>query len=117
MYARLADAGNWAGADKLYMDWIKTRYPGLYLDTLNAEGLAREFNAALVREMRRSVSIVRWMDMEELPSYLNGTFESRIEEGQGRRGYKAFSLGENIHTDKRPAFLTVLVDGTIRRTL
>ena len=26
MYARLVDAGNWAGADKLYMDWIKTRY-------------------------------------------------------------------------------------------
>ena len=117
MYARLADAGNWAGADKMYMDWIKTRYPGLYRATLDGEGLAREFNAVLVKEMRRSTFIVRWMDMEELPSYLNGTFESRIEEGRGRRGYKAFSLGENIHADKRPASLTVPMDGAIRRAL
>ena len=116
-YAGLAGAGNWAAADKLYMDWIKTRYPGLYLETLNAEGLAREFNAALVREMRRSASIVRWMDMEELPSYLNGTFESRVEEGRRRRGYKAFSLGRNIHAPQRPASLTAPVDGAIRRAL
>ena len=57
-----------------------------YLETLNVEGLARGFNAALVREMRRSASVMRRMDMEELPRYLDGTFESRIEEGRGAAG-------------------------------
>ena len=54
------------------------------------------------------------MDMGELTSYLDGTFESRTERDGGRRGYKAISLGENIHADTRPASLAVPTDDAMR---
>lgn len=82
-YAEMAGAGYWAGADKVYLDGLKARDPRLYLETLSAEGLAREFNAALDRQMSRTGSIVRWMDAEELASYAGGTFE---QDGGGRGG-------------------------------
>ena len=52
--------------------------------------------------------------MDELASYLDGTFESRTEKDGGRQGYKALSLGENIHADQRPASLEVPADDTVR---
>ena len=113
-YAKMADAGDWAGADKTYLDWLKARDPVLYIETLELEGLAREFNQNHRRRVSGSPSFVRWMDMEELASYLDGTFESRTEKDGGRRGYKALSLGENIHADQRPASLAVPADGTMR---
>ena len=114
MYARMANAGDWAGADKTYLDWLKARDPVRYLETLNLEGLAREFNQHHLRRVSGSPSFVRWMDMEELASYLDGTFESRTEKDGGRRGYKALSLGENIHRFKRPASLEVPTGNTMR---
>lgn len=117
IYDELVRSGDWPGADKSYLDWIKTLRPGLYLETLNLEGLAREFNAALAREMSRVRRIVRWMDLVELYSYLNGTLESRVEAGGKRRWYKAFSLGRNIHAKTRPACLSVPVDGEISGAL
>ena len=113
-YARMADVGDWAGADKTYLDWLKARDPALYFETLNMEGLAREFNRNHRRMVSRSPFFVRWMDMEELASYLDRTFESRTEGDGGRRGYKALSLVKNIHADKRPAFLAVPADDAIR---
>ena len=114
MYVRMVDAGDWAGADKTYLDWLKVHDPALYLETLELEGLASEFNQHHRWRVSGSPSFVRWMDMEEMASYLDGTFESRTEKDGGRRGYKAISLGKNIHTDKRPAFLAVPADDTIR---
>ena len=114
MYEKMMSAGDWAGADKTYLDWLKARDPVRYLETLSLEGLAREFNRNHSRRVYESPFFVRWMDMEELASYLDGTFESRTEEDGGRRGYKALSLGENIHANKRPASLEVPADDTIR---
>ena len=113
-YAKMADAGDWAGADKTYLNWLKARDPVLYIETLDLEGLAREFNRNHRRRVSGSPSFIRWMDMEELASYLDGTFESRTEADGGRRGYKALSLGKNIHADQRPASLAVPADGTMR---
>ena len=117
IYDELVRSGDWPGADKSYLDWIKTLRPGLYLKTLNLEGLAREFNARLALEMSRAGRIVRWMDLVELYSYLNGTFESRVEADGERRWYKAFSLGRNIHAKTRPACLSVPVDVEISGAL
>ena len=114
MYARMKNAGDWAGADKTYLDWLKARDPVLYIETLEMEGLAREFNQNHRWRVSGSPSFIRWMDMEELASYLDGTFESRTEKDGGRRGYKALSLGENIHRFKRPASLEVPTDDTMR---
>ena len=113
-YERMADAGDWAGADKTYLDWLKARDPALYIETLGLEGLAREFNQHHRWKVSGAPSFVRWMDMEELASYLDGTFESRTEKGGGRRGYKALSLGKNIHRFTRPASLEVPADDAIR---
>ena len=62
-YARMADAGDWASADKTYLDWLRARDPVLYIETLELEGLAREFNQNHRWRMRGSPSFVRWMDM------------------------------------------------------
>ena len=113
-YAGMADAGDWAGADKTYLDWLKARDPALYLETLKLEGPAREFNQHHRWRVSGSPSFVRWMDMAELASYLDGTFESRTEADGGRRGYKALSLGKNIHADQRPASLAVPADDATR---
>ena len=112
-YAGMVYAGDWAGADKTYLDWLKARDPALYLETLELEGLACEFNQHHRWSMHGSPSFVRWMDMDELASYLDGTFESRTEQDGGRRGYKALSLGKNIHST-RPASLEVPADDAIR---
>lgn len=116
-YAEMVDIGDWPGADKTYLDWIKARDPELYLETLKMEALAREFNTALAAKFAESSHIDRWMDEVELSSYLHGTFESKVESDGSHREHKAFSLGTNIHSDERPASLTVPVNNTIRGAL
>ena len=61
-------------------------------------------------------TIYRWMGLEELPIYLDGTLKSRTEAGGGSRRYKPFSLWLNAYASKRPASATVPVD-KIRRAL
>ena len=113
-YEKMVAVGDWPGADKTYLDLIKVRDPELYLLTLNMEGLACEFNAALAKKLSESSHIYRWMHKVELPSYLCGTFESKVESDGRYREHKAFSLGINIHSKKRPVSLTVPLDGAIR---
>ena len=116
-YAKMVDIGDWLGADKTYLDWLKVYDPELYLETLRMEALAREFNTTLAKKFAESSHIFRWMDEVELPSCLNGTLESRVEPDGRHREHKAFSLGTNIHSKKRPASLTVPVNSTIRGAL
>ena len=113
-YAKMVAVGNWPGADKTYLDWLKVHDPELYLETLRMEALAREFNTALVKKLAESSHIFRWMDEVELPSYLHGIFKSKVESDGKCREHKAFSLGTNIHSKERPVSLTVPLDGAIR---
>ena len=112
-YNEMVAAGDWPGA-KTYLDLINVHDPELYLLTLNMDGLAREFNTALVKELSESSRIHRWMREAEIPSCLGGTFESRVESDGKYREHKAFSLGINVHSNNRPASLTVPLDGAIR---
>ena len=113
-YAEMVDIGDWPGADKTYLDWIKARDPELYLETLKMEALAREFNITLAQKLTESSHIFRWMDEVELPICLNGTLESRVESDGKHREHKAFSLGMNIHSKERPALLIVPVNSAVR---
>ena len=116
-YARAAGAGDWSLADKTYLDLLKICDLLSYRYTLYMEGLAREFTEALAYEVSRVRTIYRWMDLEELPSYLDGTLKSRTEAGGGSRRYKPFSLWFNVYSGGRPASITVPVDDGIRRAL
>lgn len=116
MYDKAVAAGDWIAADKIYLDKLKTSDLDLYYRTLYMEGLACEFNSALIKQVSRSKTLFRWMDPEELQSYESGKFESKIEEGGGCRGYKAFSLGINIHR-RRPMSIIVPIDDAIRDKL
>ena len=113
-YDKLAAAGDLVGADTTYLDRIKVRYPELYLTTLKMDALAREFNIALTKKLSESSYIYRWMCEAEIPSYLGGTFESKVEPDGRHRKHKAFSLGTNVHSKERPASLTVPLNGAIR---
>ena len=116
-YARAAGAKDWSLADKIYLDWLKMHDLLAYRYTLYMESLAREFAEALAHNASRAGTIYRWMSLEELPSYLDGTFKSRPEAGGGSRRYKPFSLWFNVYSSERPASITVPVDGEIRRAL
>ena len=116
-YARAAGAKDWSLADKICLDWLKTYDLPAYRYTLYMESLAREFTEALAYNASRAGTLYRWMNLEELPSYLDGTFKSRMEADGGSRGYKAFSLWINAYAGKRPAPATVPVDDEIRSAL
>ena len=116
-YNEMAAAGDWPGADKTYLDLINVHDPELYLLTLNMEGLAREFNTALVKKLSESSRIHRWMREAEIPSCLGGTLESKVEPDGRRRKHKAFSLGINVHSTERPASLIVPINSAIRGAL
>ena len=116
-YARAAGAGDWGLADKICLDWLKMHDLLAYRYTLYMESLAREFTEALAHNASMTGTIYRWMDLAELPSYLDGTLKSRVEAGGGSRGYKAFSLWFNLYAGERPASITVPVDGEIRGAL
>lgn len=116
-YAEAAGAGDWIGADRICLDRLEAVDCRAYLEMLRMECLAREFTRALAEEASGAATIYRWMDWEELASYLGGTFKSRTEAGGGCRRYKPFSLGLNGYAGVRPVGLAVPVDGAIRGAL
>lgn len=116
-YARAAGAEDWSLADKIYLDWLKMHDLLAYRYTLYMESLAREFTEALAHNASRAGTLYRWMGLEELPSYLDGTFKSRTEASGGSRRYKPFSLWFNVYYRKRPASITVPVNDKIRSAL
>ena len=116
-YAVAAGAEDWIGADRICLDRLEAVNYRTYLEMLRMECLAREFTRALAEEAFGATTIYRWMDWDELASYLKGTFKSRMEAGGGCRRYKPFSLGLNGYAGVRPLGLAVPVDDAIRGAL
>lgn len=108
-------ARNWLEADGIYMAELRHQNRGAFMSTLFAEGDARAFNRLLMEELASSNVLLRSMTVAELPSYEGGTFESRREIDGGRRGYKAFSLYENVYSAERPVTMSVPISEDIRR--
>ena len=80
-YAVAAGAEDWIGADRICPDRLEAVNCRTYLEMLRMECLAREFTRALAEEAFGATTICRWMDWDELASYLKGTFKSRMEAG------------------------------------
>ena len=74
-------------------------------------------SVVLNEESGRISTLWRWMDLEELQSYEDGTFQSRVENDGGRRGYKAFSMGENPYARERPVAVSVPIDWAVRSAI
>lgn len=106
----------WNIANKLYLDRLEIRDPLSYRNTLRMEALARGFRPYFAAEISGSKILYRGMDPQELPSYINGTFKSKTE-GKACRGYKALSIGRNIHMDRRAVSMEVPIDRAIRDAL
>lgn len=115
-YRHLAARKNWPAFDKLFLDALSNRHHG-YNIVLEAEEWMRAFSARLCAEAGVARSAYRWLDPPELKSYVNGTFESRVESGFTRRGYKALSMNPNLKFEARKVMLEVPLDLDIRRSI
>ena len=109
LYASALRAKNWREADRLYLEALWRRNPPAFRATLRAEGWARALNVMLAEELAKTRVLLRYADLAELASYVNGTFESRWEYG-GRRGYKAFSMYVSHFAAKRPVTVRVPIE-------
>lgn len=116
IYDKAVGDRKWSIANRLYLDRLKILDLLSYRNTLRIEALARKFRPYFVAEINKSKILYRGMDPQELISYIKGTFESRIVDGE-RRGYKALSIGRNIHMDRCAVSMKVPMDRAIRDAL
>lgn len=108
---------NWGEADSIYANVLSDSHSTKCSEMLEGEGWARAFNVVLSDKLAQIDTLWRWMDLEEVPSYEGGTFESRLEKDGGRRGYKALSMYKNQYSYVRPAEMRVPIDSAVRRAV
>ena len=109
LYALALQKKDWREADRIYVEALWRRNPSAFRSILRAEGWAKALNVMLAEELAKTRVLLRYADLVELASYVNGTFESRWEYG-GHRGYKAFSLYVNHFVAKRPVTVRVPIE-------
>ena len=114
LYKLAVDKKDWRLADRIYIEALRAREPAMLQATLDAEGWARAWNVILCEELARIGILWRWIDLEELQSYLGGTFQSRIEKDGGLRLYKAFSVDKNAYSINRPVTVVVPINRVVR---
>lgn len=114
-YTSAANAKNWPEADRIYMEALLNKDPLAFQQTLETEGWARALNVILDENFDQIDVLWRWISPEEVQSYSGGTFESRVEEDGGRRGFKALSIGPNAYSMERSVYVIVQIDENIRR--
>ena len=107
----------WGRADRMCVEALRRHDQDALRATLHAEGCAKAFNVLLVENLARAPVLVRYIDTAEIQSYAGGTFESRAEDGGGRRGYKAFSMHVNPFSFERPVVVEVPIDRDVRRAV
>ena len=100
----LAAQKNWPKADKMFLDALAVT-PSNYNAVLDAEEWMQAFTYRLCFEARTARRAYRWLDPPELESYINGTFESRVESNHTRRGFKALSMNPGLNFDTRSVAL------------
>ena len=107
---------NWPKADKIFLDALAVTRPG-YNALLDAEEWMRAFSRRLCSEVGTARRAYRWLDPPELESYVNGTFESRIESNHTRRGFKALSMNPGLNFDMRRVALGVPLGHVMRKSI
>ena len=112
----LAAQKNWPKADKMFLDALAVT-PSSYNAVLDAEEWMRAFSYRLCFEARTARKAYRWLDPPELESYINGTFESRVESNHTRRGFKALSMNPSLNFDTRSVALEVPLGHVMRKSI
>ena len=107
---------DWTAVDKAVLDSL-ARSRVKYGRFLGAEEWMYAFTERLCAEVEIAHEAFRWMDPPELQSYLGGTFESKVEFGGTRRGFKALSLNPRLNFLLRPVALRVPLVPDMRRSL
>lgn len=107
---------NWPKADKIFLDALAVTRPG-YNALLDTEEWMRAFSCRLCSEAGTARSAYRWLDPPELESYVNGTFESRVESNHTRRGFKALSMNPSLNFDMRRVALEVPLGHGMRKSI
>lgn len=117
LHALAIQAKDWNMADQMCIEALRRYNPNALREILHAEGYARAFNILLAENLARARTLVRYIDTVEVPSYAGWTFESRIEYGGWRRGYKAFSIYENPFSTTRPITVIIPIDREVRKVV
>ena len=115
-YHSLVAQKNWPVVDKLVLDALASTRPD-YNKFRDAEEWVEAFNNRLCAEAGTAHTAYRWLDPPELESYLNGTFESRVESSRTRRGFKALSMNPNLNFEMRKVALEVPLDHVMRKSI
>ena len=115
-YRSAAARKDWTAVDRAVLDPLARNHVK-YGKFLAAEEWMHAFAKRLRAEAEGANEALRWMDPPELQSYLEGTFESKVECGGTRRGFRALSLNPALNFLLRPVALVVQLDPGIRRSL
>ena len=115
-YHGLVAQKNWPAVDKLVLDTLAATSSD-YNAFLDAEEWMQAFSGRLCVEAETACTAYRWLDPPELKSYLGGTFESRAEGAQSRRGFKALSMNPNLNFELRRVALEVPLDHGMRKSI
>ena len=84
---------------------------------MDAEEWMQAFTHRLCFEARTARRAYRWLDPPELESYINGTFESRVESNHTRRDFKALSMNPGLNFDTRSVALEVPLGHVMRKSI
>ena len=107
---------DWKVADRLVLDTLALNRT-VYARVLDAEAWMLAFNERLCAEAETAHVAFRWLDTQELESYLGGTFESKVEDNCTRRGFKALSMNRNLNFLLRKVTMTVPLNLDMRRCI
>lgn len=107
---------DWTAADRLVLDAL-AQDRAAYARVLDAEAWMLAFSGRLCAEVRTARAAFRWRDAPELESYLGGTFESRVEDNQKRRGFKALTMNPNLKFLLRKVTMAVPLTRDMRKCI
>lgn len=113
VYREAVARKDWPAVDQLVLDAL-VRRPSAYAKLLDAEEWMRAFSGRLCAEAKTARAAYRWMDPQELGSYLAGTFDSRVEDDLTRRGFKALSINPALNFLSRKIMMAVPLDNYMR---
>ena len=104
---------DWRVSDRMFLDKLaqdSTKYRKL----LNAEEAMRAFSAWLCGTALNRDYVYRWIDPPEIQSCMGGTFESKIEADDTRRGFKALTVNPGLWFRGRRIRMRVPMDSVMR---
>ena len=104
---------DWRVSDRLFLDKL-AQHSVKYRKLLNAEETVRAFSAWLCGTALNRDYVYRWIDPPEIQSCMGGTFKSKIEADDTRRGFKALTVNPGLWFGGRRIRMRVPMDSVMR---